>query len=261
MAKPKFKWSAKMIFDVYELYAKGSTDSEVAGILNMPLKTFQRRKENHPGVSSAAKYGRRKHKRDRDNKDQFDDMVIGKLPPDLKIIWDRIKEERRNPTGPQPIQHMEMRHKQVLWVHAWVKFRFNARKACEFLQLPYRTIQLWRSQAQFKKLMEGMMEIKKDFVEDALMGLIQRQNPLATVFAAKTILRDRGYGEKHEIVGNISHQHNHEHVMNIDLSQLDLPTNIMMLVMDAIEKKKKIDASPKPLILEHRDGSDADGGI
>jgi hypothetical protein len=256
MAKPRFKWKAKDLFLLYDLYAGGMTDNEVADTFSMPLSTFIKRRDDHPGAAAAVKYGRKKYKQERDKKEDFDDLVIGRLPPELKEIWNRIKKERSNPTGPQPIQHMEMRHKQVLWVHAWVKNRFNARKACEFLQLPYRVVQLWKEQPQFKKLMDGMMDVKKDFVEDSLMSLIHARNPLATVFAAKTLLRDRGYGEKTEVVGSVQHNHNHEHVLNIDLSQLDLPVNIMMQVMDAIEKKRKQDEAPKPLILEHRDGSE-----
>jgi hypothetical protein len=86
-----------------------------------------------------------------------------------------------------------------------------------------------------------------------LIGLIKRQNPMATVFAAKTLLKDRGYGEKHEVVGTVNHTHTHQQ-LNINLSELDLPLDIQMIVMEAIEKRQKhADRGPTPLILEHRD--------
>lgn len=251
--KIPFKFTAKMVFFIYDLYKSGKTDQEVALMLGLNHATYIRRRDAHPGAANAAKYGRRAYKKEKEHRADFDDIVLGKLPHELRDIWAMLKKEAKKPTGLQPIQHMEMRQKQILWVHAWIKFRFNIQRACAFLQIPARTVQLWKEQASFKKLMEGMMEVKKDFVEDNLLGLIQQRNPLATVFAAKTLLRDRGYGEKTEVVGSIEHKHDHAHHLNIDLSSLDLPIDVQMIVMEAIERRKKLeDDGIKPLILEHK---------
>jgi hypothetical protein len=253
MKRLPFKFTPKIVFMVYDLYKKGANDSEVANALNLNVHTFIKRRDKHPGASAAAKYGRRAYRIERNNRAEFDDIILGKLPEELRDTWNRMKKESKNPTGLQPVQHMEMRQKQILWVHAWIKFRFNSNKACCFLQIPPRTVQNWREQESFRKLCEGMMEVKKDFVEDSLLGLIQQRNPLATVFAAKTLLRDRGYGEKTEVVGKIEHSHEHAHHMNIDLTELDLPVDVQMIVMDAIERrKKKLDDAPAPLVIEHK---------
>lgn len=44
-----------------------------------------------------------------------------------------------------------------------------------------------------------LKEMKKDFVESKLMRLIQDGDTAATIFAAKTLLKDRGYVERQEI--------------------------------------------------------------
>lgn len=243
-----FKFTPEIVFSLYDWYANGETDEWVAKQLGLNFKTYMYRKDHHPGAKAAAKYGRRKYREAKSNRNEFDDIVFGRLPPELKETWKMMKKEAKEPTGFQPIQHMEMRNKQILWVHAWVKSNFSVQKACTFLQIPQRLVTLWREQPAFKKLMEGMVEVKKDFIEDSLLGLIRRQNPLATVFAAKTQLRDRGYGEKTEVVGRIEHKH--EIQQFIDLTDLDLPVDVQMLVMDAIERKKKRDEAPKPLLLE-----------
>ena len=243
-----FKFTPAIVFQMYDWYANGENDEYVAKQLGLKIKTYHYRKDHHPGAKAAIKYGRIKYRESKANRSEFDDIVFGRLPQELKATWMMMKREAKEPTGFQPVQKMEQRQKQILWVHAWVKSNFSVQKACTFLQIPQRVVTLWREQPSFKKLMEGMVEIKKDFIEDSLLGLIRRQNPLATVFAAKTQLRDRGYGEKTEVVGRIEHRH--EVQQFIDLTDLDLPVDVQMVIMDAIERKKKRDDAPKTLLLE-----------
>jgi len=246
--KIDFKFTPELVFAMYDWYSNGEDDNFVAKQLGLKLKTYLYRKSNHPGAKAAAKYGRLRYSESRSNRNDFDSIVFGRLPAELKETWLMLKKEAKKPTGSTPIQTMSMRQKQILWIHAWVKSNFSVQKACTFLQIPQSTVTMWQSAPAFKKLMEGMMEIKKDFIEDSLLGLIRRQNPIATVFAAKTQLRDRGYGEKTEVVGKIEHKHEMQY--NIDLTELDLPVDVQMIIMDAIERKKKKDEEPKPLLLE-----------
>jgi len=46
-----------------------------------------------------------------------------------------------------------------------------------------------------------LKEYKKDFIESKLIKLINEGDTAATIFAAKTQLKDRGYIERQEITG------------------------------------------------------------
>tara|TARA_R110002049_G_C9109413_1_gene557608 strand:+ start:394 stop:606 length:213 start_codon:yes stop_codon:yes gene_type:complete len=51
----------------------------------------------------------------------------------------------------------------------------------------------------FKEAVESIKNDKKDVVESALFKLIEKGNSQAIIFAAKTLLRDKGYGESLDI--------------------------------------------------------------
>lgn len=53
----------------------------------------------------------------------------------------------------------------------------------------------------YKQKILDLREIKKDFVESKLMKLVEQGDTAATIFSAKTLLKDRGYVERKEITG------------------------------------------------------------
>lgn len=53
---------------------------------------------------------------------------------------------------------------------------------------------------EFKAAIDNIKLQKCDFVESKLMGLIRDGNPAAIIFAAKCLLKDRGYAERVEHV-------------------------------------------------------------
>lgn len=52
-----------------------------------------------------------------------------------------------------------------------------------------------RESEEYKQAVEAVQLSKCDFVESSLMKLVKEQNPAAVIFASKTLLRHRGYGE------------------------------------------------------------------
>lgn len=249
---PSFKFEAKDVFTIYDLYARGETDSSVASMLGMPERTYVDRKMRNPAVKSAAKYGRRKYKEQKELRNEFEDMVIGRLPTDLQEVWKKIKHEAKHRGDVrQPTQHMNMRAKQVLYLHAWVKSSFSSTKAAKFLGIPYATILRWKEDKDFEKLRGAMLELRKDFIEDGLMRLVRVGNHAATIFAAKSLLKDRGYGDETKVVGKIEHQHDHTVHAQIDLTELDLPVDVQMMVMEAIEKRHKKISTDDTKVIEY----------
>lgn len=55
---------------------------------------------------------------------------------------------------------------------------------------------------QYKADVADLKEYKKDFIESKLIKLINEGDTAATIFAAKTQLKDRGYIERNEITGS-----------------------------------------------------------
>lgn len=257
---PSRVWKPKEIFWAYDLYSRGETDATVAGILGVPLRTFQKQWDSQPAMGAARKYGRKRYEESKSLRVEFEDIVIGSLPPKLKEIWDRLKRERKE--GPsssniQPTQHMEMREKQILFIHAWYTMRFDTVKAAKFIGISYSQVMNWRSSGEFKSLMDGMRELQKDFVENSLMSLVRMRNPNATIFAAKTLLKDRGYSEETRVTGKIEHQHDVNVHAQIDLTDLDLPVDVQLMVMEAIERREKRIQTGELKVIEHDNSNSA----
>ena len=53
----------------------------------------------------------------------------------------------------------------------------------------------------YKAAVADLKEYKKDFIESKLIKLINDGDTAATIFAAKTQLKDRGYVERTELTG------------------------------------------------------------
>lgn len=56
----------------------------------------------------------------------------------------------------------------------------------------------YASDEDFKTKADAVKEVRKDFIENALMQRINAGDTTAIIFAAKTICKDRGYVEKVE---------------------------------------------------------------
>ena len=57
------------------------------------------------------------------------------------------------------------------------------------------------SDPEYKAAVAELKEYKKDFIESKLIKLINEGDTAATIFAAKTQLKDRGYIERTELTG------------------------------------------------------------
>ena len=78
-------------------------------------------------------------------------------------------------------------------------------KAARSLKMSHTTHYMWYdNDPEYKAKVDAIKIRKADFVESALLKLVKAQVPAAVIFAAKTLLRDRGYAEvvKHEGTGS-----------------------------------------------------------
>jgi phage antirepressor YoqD-like protein len=93
-------------------------------------------------------------------------------------------------------------NKKAEIVDYYVKALGNITDTCKLAGISRWTFYRWlKENEEFKKAIDNanVNEYKKDFIENALLSLVQKKNPAAVIFAAKTQLKDRGYIEKSEV--------------------------------------------------------------
>jgi uncharacterized protein YxeA len=77
--------------------------------------------------------------------------------------------------------------------------------ACKACGVSRQTHYGWlKEDESYRKKIEELREIKKDFIESKLMQLVNSGDTAATIFSAKTQLKDRGYVERTEQDLNIT---------------------------------------------------------
>lgn len=76
------------------------------------------------------------------------------------------------------------------------------KQAAEQVGINRTTHYLWLSKdKKYAAAIAELEEVKKDFVENKLLKLIENGDSPATTFAAKTLLKDRGYILRTEVTG------------------------------------------------------------
>jgi len=79
--------------------------------------------------------------------------------------------------------------------------------ACEMAGINRTTHYEWlKIDESYRKCIQDTLEKKRDFVEISLVTLIKNGDTGATIFAAKTLLRNRGYAQS-EDNGGVSVEH------------------------------------------------------
>lgn len=126
-------------------------------------------------------------------------------------MWEEIVNIHEDQTVTKKFDKIEAllrkgkRARQHLFIHSWVMSNFNASEACRKVNISRATFQNWMEEANFRDLIDEVHFHKKNFVEGGLMSLIEQGDTSATIFANRTLNRDRGYNEKVEV------EHTHQH--------------------------------------------------
>jgi len=94
---------------------------------------------------------------------------------------------------------MVNKQKQNEMVEAMIKYMGVVTTAARSIDIPRSTYYDWmETDPAFKQRILDLREIKKDFVESKLLKLVEDGDTAATIFSAKTLLKDRGYVERQE---------------------------------------------------------------
>lgn len=76
--------------------------------------------------------------------------------------------------------------------------------ACKAVGISRMTHYRWLEEdSDYKKSVDDISEVAKDFVESQLFKQIRENNPTSTIFFLKTKGKDRGYVERTEIIHDL----------------------------------------------------------
>jgi hypothetical protein len=197
MSGPK-KWDVEFIFKAYDLAKVGSSEYKIAAALGVERQTVRNWRKMHPLFDKAIKIGKRTSQAGGTN--TFIDYVYGMLPKELKSVWDEMQSYGENLSRSKIealLWDKGKRFRQHLFIHALVHCNFNASEACRKVGITYDALQKWQEKDPiFTDLLTEVHIHKKNFFEGALINLIANGDTSATIFANKTINRDRGYSDK-----------------------------------------------------------------
>lgn len=237
MARTTFK--NEYYVRIYEMSRQGMRTRAMAAALGVSTTTLKSWRKDDTAVSDAISKGRSSLTPTGSSTGQtFFEYVYKRLPEHLQQLWTEMKacegEENDQKRLESLLHNQSLRTRQHLFVHALVSSNFNASEACRRICVPRTTFESWcKSDSDFVELMDQIQVMKKDFVEGCLMSQVAAGDVTCTVFANKTLNRDRGYDNKVSVehTGSILHG-------VLDLNSLKLPVEVMRVIAEAIQKQQ-----------------------
>lgn len=191
---------------VFQAARQGLSKVKIANELSVTKQTINHWLKSDPDFLSAYVAGRTEHKGA-----NFSTYVYRNLPPDLQEYWDQM--ESAFDLGEAKLSEylsktaLTKAQRQHLFVHALVVSNFNANTASQMTGTPHSVWRGWCNEPKFKDMVLALQDMKKNFVEGALMGLVSQGDSAAVIFANKTLNSDRGYNptKKVEVSGTVEH--------------------------------------------------------
>lgn len=224
------------MLDIYEHARAGFSDNKIAELISVSETTFDRWKSAKPEVKEALRKGRLLAA------NTLGDYIYDKLSPELQAIWDKIEVCEGMPNGAERAEIILSSAgkvaRQRLFLYAWTNNHFNPSTACKKVGISKKTLDTWiATDPEFAELFNELEWHKKNYYESALKERIHEGSETCTIFAVKTLLKDRGYVEKLEI--NNSTTVTNINSYQIKIEDLDLPADVMRVILEAMRKKKQ----------------------
>jgi hypothetical protein len=241
-------WQDDFLFDAYELAKEGTKEKALARILGISFPTLLDWERKKPLFALALKRGRKLYRarraRNNNGVSEIEEYYFNRLSPEERKVWKKIQRANRAKTGLQTLNAiLEGRGKvfrQHLLLHAIIHNNFAITKACRMVGISLTAFDLWKRQdPAFLQMFKTIEEAKKDLFEQSMLRLAKVNETAVVIHAAKTLCRDRGYGEKQEIDVNVSGQVNHN-IVQIDVEAL--PLEVRKLLLEEVRKVKQVES-------------------
>jgi len=239
--KANKKINLEFLLVMYDCLLRGMGLSALAATLEVPQDSLVRWRKTREDVMTVHRLAAERKK----TLDDVGEYMLGKLSKPARKIWKQVEfylESNDNKVPSVVRQELATHVRQELFLHAMMLSNWNMSKSCRLAGVTREQALKWNEEIGFKKALKELQEAKKDFFEDALMGLVRDGYPGAIVFANRTQNADRGYTEKVEVKhsGMIHHS-----ALNLD--ELELSFETRREILNAVRKKRELRENPKEL--------------
>lgn len=231
-------FKTRFIVDIYSLALQGCNDRAIGKYLGVSPAGFCGWKKTKKMV----RYALWKAHKDRNQSKaiNWNEYVRGRLPKKLRRVWDEITAFEREDNGYSKIRLLldgkSKRVRQHLFICSLLSCGFNVSKALRKVGMSRTTLDIWvEKDHEFVELVREVELTKKDFFEEGLVNLVKQGDSPATIFANRTMNKDRGYGERLEIDNSLTIG-----VKPISISELDLPLEVQRMILDAIKQQQQM---------------------
>lgn len=246
MAHGNEKFQEEFYLEAYEYARAGLQDVRIAELFQVTPQTFNSWKRDKPAFAKALARGRQPmtvNSAGEALSTTFKEYVYDRLDPQLQNIWDEIMQLEKpdaDKSGWTVLKEMLDRGgykmRQHLFMHALFHANFNVTEACRLVCITRKNFEYWmHTDPEFAALFRGVKEVKGDFFEEKLIGLVKQGDSAATIFANRTFNRDRGYNDKVEV------QVNQTAANMITMDDIrDLDPEILRKVVEHIKNKRQL---------------------
>lgn len=197
----KAVWKPEWYVRVYEMARDGMSVRAVKEVLGVSDRAWKKRWRSDPALRDAAKRGR-ECRRGGDGA-FMTGYVFKHLSPELHKAYrelDRVFEVEDHPERfvEAILTPFGDRARKALYIHALVCSNFDGSRAGRKCGVSRDQIRRWCSRdREFARMVESeVREIKCDFVEGNVFRLVERGDTAATLWAAKCLLKSRGYSSQ-----------------------------------------------------------------
>ncbi len=234
------KWHDGLYVEIYDLAKQhGYTNSQLAKHIGVCDAVFVNWIKKKPALKLCLDRAR-----DTDSGQQtFQEYAYGRLPPNLKELWDRINGWDGHRDAYDKVQAIlnstTKRNHQHLFIYAMIRYNFCAAKALRSLNLSKRKLNYWLEEPEFKELLKELDWHKGNFFESALMRLVKNGEVSAVLMANRTFNRDRGYNPPKEVNTTLNGTLDHNHTHTGASATLDeLPLELRRQILEHLRAKR-----------------------
>lgn len=234
-------WKDDYYVTVFQLAKDGMGDGDIAQTIGVPFAKFKGWVKMKPALRRGLEKARSGAKKE--GYSEFRAFIYEKLPRRARELWDELELVDKMPDADpgkrrkkadifRLIDSGSTKIRQHLFLHALIKCNFIIGRACSKVGIERNLVDQWkRTSIAFKHLVEGIIEYKKDFFESCLIDLVRSGDSAATIFANKSVNKDRGYDQRLtiETTGSVVHKH--------QVGLEELPVDARRAILEAMRKK------------------------
>lgn len=238
------KWNDDYVITAYEMARDGMTEQAMSKVLGISKITFTNWEKSYPQFRKALQRGRAYSKFGVKPYAETLDYIYDQLPDDLKVVWQKLHQFNLARAGIAKVEALLAGRgkliRQKMFLCALVKCNFVVAAACRMTGLKRITVEKWKGDIEFQRLIKEVEQIEREWSESCLRRLVQQGDFGANKFHLQAIAKDK-YGPpgSDTLNVNVSGQIEHKHQLVL-MEDLDLPLNIQKMLLTAVRNQRKL---------------------